>query len=238
MVEQDLIGVQEQSKRIEDHQYWMAIIWRDGRPVLRSSADMKQYKPMVLQPEAEAKFLHVMTDYVSKERCSRGSRPSHTDAVLGMGKRQEGCKLPPSALMDMPKGQMMPQPRKSTKRRHPTIIDNFDHSPFFLPDPKLEKNRLPSRGERKVQLLVKDLRAQEQWFGEAFKAVQQVACRTIAKNWIKKIHPKKVDASKTYDCRLLTADSNPRTHTTVVCPEMRVLTLHALDRHIGPRGLL
>lgn len=31
----------------------------------------------------------------------------------------------------------------------------------------------------------------ERWFSDAFRAVQQVSCRTIAKEWIKLIHPKK-----------------------------------------------
>lgn len=29
------------------------------------------------------------------------------------------------------------------------------------------------------------------WFGDAFRAVQQLSCRAIAKEWIKAIHPKK-----------------------------------------------
>jgi len=31
----------------------------------------------------------------------------------------------------------------------------------------------------------------EKWFNDAFRAVQQVSCRVIAKEWIKIIHPKK-----------------------------------------------
>ncbi len=31
----------------------------------------------------------------------------------------------------------------------------------------------------------------EKWFNDAFRAVQQVSCRVIAKEWIKTIHPKK-----------------------------------------------
>lgn len=31
----------------------------------------------------------------------------------------------------------------------------------------------------------------EKWFSDAFRAVQQVSCRVIAKEWIKTIHPKK-----------------------------------------------
>jgi hypothetical protein len=45
---------------------------------------------------------------------------------------------------------------------------------------------------RQLQIRVDDTEAQAKWFSDAFKAVQQVGCRTIAKVWIKKIHPKKV----------------------------------------------
>lgn len=41
------------------------------------------------------------------------------------------------------------------------------------------------------QIRVDDRERLEQWFREAFVAMQQVACRTVAKVWIKKIHPKK-----------------------------------------------
>jgi hypothetical protein len=111
---------------------------------------------------------------------------------IGVGKRRESGKLPPSASMDM----MMPYQRKATKRPNQGMADNLDHGSFFVPDPKAEIGRPTVRGERKVPLMIKDLSAQEKWFGEAFKAVQQVGCRTIAKNWIKKIHPKKVSRSK------------------------------------------
>ena len=93
--------------------------------------------------------------------------------------------------MEMMTDQMMPYSRKSTKRRHPSIVDTLDQRSFWLPDPTMDVGRHPGRGERKVPLMVKDFDAQEKWFGEAFKAVQQVGCRTIAKVWIKKIHPKK-----------------------------------------------
>lgn len=116
-----------------------------------------------------------------------------------MGKRQDGVKVPPSAMMEMMNEQMMPYSRKSTKRRHPSIVDTLDQRPFWLPDPTMDIGRQPGRGERKVPLMVKDCEAQEKWFGEAFKAVQQVGCRTIAKVWIKKIHPKKASrASRLY----------------------------------------
>lgn len=74
------------------------------------------------------------------------------------------------------------------------MMEPFDQRQVFLPEPQLDSGRQPGRGERKVPLKVKDSAAQREWFGEAFKAVQQVGCRTIAKVWIKKIHPKKASS--------------------------------------------
>lgn len=42
------------------------------------------------------------------------------------------------------------------------------------------------------QIHVGDRESLEHWFREAFLTMQQVACRIVAKVWIKKIHPKKV----------------------------------------------
>ncbi|KIW20468.1 hypothetical protein PV08_01043 [Exophiala spinifera] len=56
------------------------------------------------------------------------------------------------------------------------------------------------RGERKLrvvnegralQIRVDDHDQLQRWFKEAFVAMQQVACRIIAKMWIKRIHPRK-----------------------------------------------
>jgi hypothetical protein len=49
----------------------------------------------------------------------------------------------------------------------------------------------------------------EQWFREAFVAMQQVACRTVAKVWIKKIHPKKVSSP------LMMASANAETGAAI-----------------------
>ena len=48
-----------------------------------------------------------------------------------------------------------------------------------------------ARDHEFVQFRISDKDGLEKWFGEAFKAVQQVSCRLIAKVWIKKIHPRK-----------------------------------------------
>lgn len=42
------------------------MVWKDGRPHLRSSSEMRQYKNMVMRPEAEKNFQHVMTNYIGE----------------------------------------------------------------------------------------------------------------------------------------------------------------------------
>lgn len=160
-----------------------------------------------------------------------------TDQSGGPPKRQEGGKLLADTLPSSVEEQTMPFSRKATKRRHTGIVETIDQRPFFLPEPKVE-TRLPGRGERKVPLLVKDWDAQQKWFGEAFKAVQQVGCRTIAKVWIKKIHPKKVRSSHQEHCTAaLTPMSNRLIHTMGPCHEIQSPMPAALDRLTGPMGL-
>ena len=51
------------------------------------------------------------------------------------------------------------------------------------------------------QIRVDDHRQLTEWYKDAFLRLQQVACRLVAKVWIKKIHPKKVELGE--DCTLI-----------------------------------
>lgn len=89
-------------------------------------------------------------------------------------------------------GQFPPNSRKSSgKRRRQEAFQEAEQQFFMPPDRKLETKQ-PVQAGRQLQIRVDDREAQAKWFSDAFKAVQQVGCRTIAKVWIKKIHPKKV----------------------------------------------
>jgi Protein of unknown function (DUF2841) len=83
-----------------------------------------------------------------------------------------------------------PYPRKQAKRRFQNPV-NCTEQPLVLRSDRIAEPRLPARGDRQIAIRLDDRDAQAKWFSDAFKAVQQVACRTIAKAWIKKIHPKK-----------------------------------------------
>jgi hypothetical protein len=45
-----------------------------------------------------------------------------------------------------------------------------------------------------ITFLLQDEEGLKKWYSDAFDAVQQVTCRTVAKLWIKKIEPKKQSA--------------------------------------------
>ena len=83
-----------------------------------------------------------------------------------------------------------PYARKPVKRRYPTSLQSVEQ-PLILSSQRKEPPRQAARGDLLVVIRLGDKEGQAKWFSEAFKAVQQVACRTIAKVWIKKIHPKK-----------------------------------------------
>ena len=176
---------------------------------------MKQYRDMVLEPEAVDKFQHVLTDYIGG--AALPLRQARADILQEPAKRRKNGKSRLRLPTSPPVGQMTSHARKSTKRSHPTIFESFDQRSFFLPAPKVE-TRSPGRGERKIPLLVNDWTAQAKWFSEAFKAVQQVGCRTIAKVWIKKIHPKKVSGHTVLKV-VAKHSSNRLIHTMAVCLE-------------------
>jgi hypothetical protein len=148
---------------------------------------MRQYRNMILDPEAIGKFQHVVDDFLGRwstllcrtilTRLDSSERPTSYKAPRNIASTLET--------------QILPYPRKAPKRRHPGLHQMMDQRTFFMTCSKGDE-RGPGRGQRKVPLLVCDIKAQRMWFDEAFRAVQQVGCRTIAKVWIKKIHPKKV----------------------------------------------
>ena len=90
---------------------------------------------------------------------------------------------------------LLPYARKPAKRRYPDAMECVEQ-PLVLSSHRKEPPRQLPRGDRLIAIRIDDTEAQAKWFSDAFKAVQQVACRTIAKVWIKKIHPKKVNWHK------------------------------------------
>ena len=83
-------------------------------------------------------------------------------------------------------------PHRPSKKRKGD--ENVDFSETASPhDPSAQQNEDPSiDGDSRIISHRADARSEwEKWFTDAFRAVQQVSCRVIAKEWIKTIHPKK-----------------------------------------------
>lgn len=86
--------------------------------------------------------------------------------------------------------QRKPRPLKTRKTKaYPTSMAD-DYS---MPNTSLKSTNEqlpPARGET-VTHTVSAHAEWEKWFGDALRAIQQLGCRTMAKEWIKIIHPKK-----------------------------------------------
>lgn len=85
--------------------------------------------------------------------------------------------------------------RPAKRQRSRTMNGPRVSLPVTIPvrQPRERRSRRPSVNEAPAaQIEVRDRDKLEKWFREAFLTMQQVACRLVAKVWIKKIHPKKV----------------------------------------------
>jgi hypothetical protein len=94
----------------------------------------------------------------------------------------------PELELTLPAGSITYVGRQPTKRQRSSTNQV----------PLTQATTRPSRRPRQhsleataTQIRVNDRDRLERWFREAFLAMQQVACRLVAKIWIKKIHPKK-----------------------------------------------
>lgn len=73
----------------------------------------------------------------------------------------------------------------------------------------------------------------EKWFCDAFRAVQQLGCRTMAKEWIKIIHPKKQSTNPYNGKKLKSAEGNPESTKPAYWPKDVV---HREPDHINKEG--
>ncbi|RMZ91443.1 hypothetical protein DV736_g1340, partial [Chaetothyriales sp. CBS 134916] len=156
----------ESTKPVESHSLFVAIFLNeDGVLQTRCSASMRRHERHILD-EAYYRFKDVVENFLEQPA----------------SKRHSGIHHP--AVPMFPR-DMTPQTfiRKSSKRRFP---DSFScvEQPMLLSSHRkdsLRQSRQPTRGDRVISLRIDDKEAQAKWFSDAFKAVQQVVCRTIAK---------------------------------------------------------
>jgi Protein of unknown function (DUF2841) len=178
-------------KPIEDYKFFVALYKaEDGTTQMRASTELRSAKRQILE-DALLKFDDIVDEslYPLGKRSRLRSQTTLTN-VPGSSKRQRSCKS--RSLIVPVEGHLSSASRKSNKRRNHSDFQELEQPPFMRCEPKIESNKPLAPQGRQLQIRVDDKKAQEKWFSDAFKAVQQVGCRTIAKVWIKKIHPKKV----------------------------------------------
>ncbi|RMZ83697.1 hypothetical protein DV738_g1150, partial [Chaetothyriales sp. CBS 135597] len=156
----------ESTKPVESHRLFVAIFVNDeGVLKTRCSAPMRRHEQHVLE-EAYYKFKDVAENFLEQPASKRHPGMHHPGIPMFP------TDMNPQAFM-----------RKSSKRRFPDSISCLEH-PILLSSHRkgsLRQSRQPMRGDRIISLRVDDKEAQAKWFSDAFKAVQQVVCRTIAK---------------------------------------------------------
>lgn len=130
--------------------------------------------------------------------------------------------------------------RPAKRQRSRTINGPRASLPVAIPvrQPRERRSRRPSVNEAPAsQIEVRDQEKLEQWFREAFLTMQQVACRLVAKVWIKKIHPKKVGNPLLSSRGLLLTEISSNPHTPIMegCRVINHQIQTGLDLHTGQR---
>jgi hypothetical protein len=168
-------------------------------------------------------------------------------ARLGAGKPLKGrsqTKKPshgPDLDTNPPEGSISYIAQRPAKRqRSRTINGPRAGLPVTIPvrQPRERRSRRPSVNEAPAsQIEVRDRDKLEQWFREAFLTMQQVACRLVAKVWIKKIHPKKVSKPLVSSRGLFLTEISSNPHTLIMegCRVINHQIRIGLDLHTGQR---
>lgn len=167
-------------------------------------------------------------------------------ARLGAGQPLKGRSQlkkalhPPGLETCPPKGSISSLAQRPAKRQRSRTVSGPRASlPVTVPvrQPRERRSSRPSVNPAPLlQIEVQDKEQLEKWFREAFLLMQQVACRLVAKVWIKKIHPKKVGQSLPTRSQCLPLTENSSNLHTLTMEECRA-TSHriqtGLDLHIG-----
>ncbi|EXJ83851.1 hypothetical protein A1O1_07479 [Capronia coronata CBS 617.96] len=186
--------VNEIKKLIEGCEDFIGLVaGKKGSPEILASPNLRQHRHTILG-DAHGNFVQ----YLSDRAMMTGMSCSETKATVltGLGKdlasARQASKLQkqlPETDSKMPSGSISYTFQRPPKRHRSRTIN-----PRNPARPRTHQN---SQGVRLVcetpasQIRVDDREKLEQWFEQAFLTLQQVACRLVAKIWIKKIHPKK-----------------------------------------------
>ncbi|KEF60596.1 uncharacterized protein A1O9_02157 [Exophiala aquamarina CBS 119918] len=157
-----------------------------GDVEILSSPNLKQDKWAIMQDSQET-----FKQYLEVPAAAR----------LGAGQSLKGRSQlkkslhPPGLQTSLPEGSVSyVTPRPAKRQRSRTLNGLRTSLPVTIPvrQPRDRRSRRPSVNPASLlQVEVQETEQLEKWFREAFLTMQQVACRLVAKVWIKKIHPKK-----------------------------------------------
>lgn len=180
-----------------------------GEIQLLASPNLKHDKWKIMQ-DAHETFYQYMQDRnptSDSEWCLKFAHPVADKlgevpelARLGTGqlhKSRSQAKKPFHGLM--PEGQaaggsISQVAQRPAKRQRSRTLNAPSRVTIPVRQPRERRSRRPSLNDALAfQIEVRDRERLEQWFREAFLTMQQVACRLVAKVWIKKIHPKRWD---------------------------------------------
>lgn len=123
----------------------------------------------------------------------------------------------------------LPKPRKVKCKPILPVDDSVMPNASFISDIE----QIPMTDEESFQCRVSDTEAWEKWFGDAFRSIQQLGCRTMAKEWIKIIHPKKQTTNPYNGKKLKTGEGNPEDTKPAYWPKG---VIHREPDHINKEG--
>jgi hypothetical protein len=208
-------------------------------PEIVVSENLRHSSLSILGDAAE-NFAHYMRDCALPIRASRWTFPrlrlvltniGHSDSI---GPRSSRGKKPIVERDHTVPTASISYPFQRPVKRHRSGTTSGRESGILRP-PRSERRLRVVNEAPALQIRVDDRDNLERWFKEAFVAMQQVACRIIAKVWIKRIHPRKVSNQPGYTAWSAQVDScsNLLTPITAACHAVRAKIRSGHDRLIG-----
>lgn len=129
-----------------------------------------------------------------------------------------------------------PRPHKTRKIKTKIILPGDDDDDVIVPNASFTSTVTEQSSfvrEEMVTYKVSDTEKWKKWFCDAFRALQQLGCRTMAKEWIKIIHPKKQSTNPYNGKKLKQGTGNPESTKPSYWPKD---VIHREPDHINKEG--
>ncbi|KAK5080249.1 hypothetical protein LTR24_008602 [Lithohypha guttulata] len=166
---------------IESFHNYVAIVQDPftGKIVLRSSSTMKNWRHDILGGEATSKF----RAYTQSLHTANHSHVEDFDS--------EPAMFTPEPELHEKARESSDRPRQKRKRNDDVNVQESSELSHKEASSWKQGDDPDDDDCRYVTYRADATGDWEKWFSDAFRALQQVSCRVIAKEWIKTIHPKK-----------------------------------------------